>query len=126
MPATTLSEALARYGHEAYLLTVGTGGPHTSHVSVMLRDQGQVVACAVSRSAARNIAEAPLVSLFWPPDEPGGYAIILNGTATAQPRPDGVTFAEIALTKSVFHRRGPKPADSDGPCASDCKQIRRS
>jgi hypothetical protein len=121
MPAPTLPEAIAQYGREAYLLTVGKDGPHTSNVSVDLR--GNVISCAVGASAARNIAGEPNVSLFWPPREPGGYAMILNGAAAGRRGSTGVTMAEITLSKSVFHRPGPKPADSDGPCASDCRRI---
>ncbi len=85
--------------------------------------KGDVIACAIGKSAARNIASKSNVSLFWPPREPGGYALVVNGTATARREPSGATSAEIALTKSVLHRAGPKPADSDGPCASDCRRI---
>ena len=123
MPTPTLSEAISQYGREVYLLTVGKDGPHTSHVSVDLR--GNVIGCAIGASDAKNIASEPNVSLFWPPREPGGYAMIVNGTAAQRREPTGVTMAEITLTKSVFHRPGPKPADSDGPCASDCKRITR-
>jgi hypothetical protein len=123
MPAPTLSDAIAQYGRDAYLLTVGKDGPHTSHVAVDLR--GNVIDCAISTSAARNIASEPNVSLFWPPREPGGYALIVNGTAAQSRESTGVTMAKITLTKSVFHRPGPKPADSDGPCASDCRPLTR-
>lgn len=121
MSAPTLSEAISRYGREAYLLTVGKDGPHTGHVSIALR--GNVVACVIGPSAAKNIANEPKVSLFWPPMEPGGYAMILNGVVTERRETGGGATAEITLTKSVFHRPGPKPADSDGPCASDCRRI---
>ncbi len=123
MPPTTLSDAISQYGREAYLLTVGTDGPHTSQVSVDLH--GNLIDCAIGASAAKNIAKEPNVSLFWPPLEPGGYAMILNGIASRKPASTDVIQAEIALTKSVFHRRGPKLANSDGPCASDCKRITR-
>lgn len=123
MPTPTLSEAISQYGSEAYLLTVGKDGPHTSHVSVDLR--GDVIGCAIGASAAKNIASEPNVSLFWPPREPGGYAMIVNGTASRRHEPTGATMAEITLTKSVLHRPGPKPADSDGLCASDCRRITR-
>ena len=121
MPAQKLSDAISQYGSEAYLLTVGTDGPHTSHVSIALR--GGIIDCAIGKSAARNIAGQPSVSLLWPPTEPGGYAMIVNGTAATRQKPNGTTVAEITLTKSVLHRPGPKPADSDGPCASDCRRI---
>jgi hypothetical protein len=113
MPVLSLSQAISQYGREAYLLTTGKDGPHTSNVSIELR--GSVIGCAIGASAN--------VSLFWPPNEPGGYAMILNGTAAQRREPSGVTMAEITLTKSVLHRPGPKPANGDGPCASDCRRL---
>lgn len=123
MAACTLAEALARYGCDAYLLTIADDGPHTSFVSVNLH--GDTIDCAVGRSAARNIADRPNVSLFWPPKAPGDYAIVVNGTAATRRGPHGAVTAEITLTKSVFHRPGPKPPDGDGPCSSDCRPIAR-
>lgn len=119
----TLAEAISRYGHEAYLLTVAKDGPHTGHVTIELR--GSNIGCNVGVSAARNIEREPNVSLFWPPTEPGGYSLIVNGTAANNHRPTGVATAEITLTKSVLHRPGPKPEGSDGPCASDCRRLTR-
>jgi hypothetical protein len=121
MPALTLLQAITQYGREAYLLTIGQDGPHTSNVAIDLR--GEAIGCAIGASAARNIATQPKVSLFWPPAEPGGYAMIVNGIATGRREASGITTVEIALTKSVLHRPGPKPAGSDGPCASDCRRI---
>jgi len=123
MTIRTLAEALSHYGREAYLLTIAKDGPHTSQVSVDLRD-GRID-CEIGKSAARNIARDPNVSLFWPATEPSGYAMIVNGTAVEHHRPTGATTAQITLTKSVLHRRGPKPAASDGPCASDCRILKR-
>ena len=123
MPIRTLADAISHYGREAYLLSVAKDGPHTSHVTIELR--GGSIACAVGASAANNIASQPNVSLFWPPAEPGGYALIINGAAAGERRPAGVTMAEITLTKSVLHRPGPRPDDSDGPCASDCRRLAR-
>src|SRR5262245_18994885 len=76
MPVPTLAEAVAQYGREAYLLTIANDGPHTSFVSVDLK--GNVIACVIGKSAAMNIASQPSVSLFWPPREPGGYALVVN------------------------------------------------
>jgi len=85
--------------------------------------RGGCIGCDVGGTAARNIAREPNVSLFWPPTKPGGHALIVNGTATSEHRLRGVTMAEITLTKSALHRPGPKPDDSDGPCASDCRRL---
>ena len=108
---------VAQYGRDAYLLTIANDSPHMSLVSVDLK--GNVIACAIGKSAARNIASKPNLS------QPGGYALVVNGTATGRREPGGVTRAEITLTKSVLHRAGPKPPDSDGPCTSDCRRIAR-
>ena len=123
MTIRTLAEAISHYGREAYLLTVAQDGPHTSNVTVELH--GGSIGCSLGASAARNIASQPNVSLFWPPTEPGGYALIVNGTAAREREAAGETLAEIAVTKSVLHRPGQKPADSDGPCASDCRRLTR-
>lgn len=123
MSIRTLAEAVSHYGSEAYLLTVAKDGPHTSNVIIELGESG--ISCNVSNSAARNIAGVPNVSLFWPPTEPGGYALIVNGQAAGKPLSTSGTRVEITLMKSVLHRPGPKPADSDGPCASDCRRLIR-
>ena len=123
MPIRTLAEAISHYDREAYLLTVAKDGPHTSNVTIELR--GGCIGCNVGVSAAKNIAHQPNVSLFWPPTEPGGYALIINGTAASEHRLTGVMTAEISITKSVLHRPGPKPDGSDGPCASDCRRLTR-
>ena len=76
---------VAQYGRDAYLLTIANDSPHMSLVSVDLK--GNVIACAIGKSAARNIASKPNLSLFWPPREPGGYALVVNGTATGRREP---------------------------------------
>ena len=118
MQIRTLAEAISHYGREAYLLTVAKDGPHTGNVTIELRDG--CIGCNVGASAGKNIAHQPNVSLFWPPTEPGGYALIINGKAAA-----GAVTTEISITKSVLHRPGPKPDGSDGPCASDCRRLTR-
>jgi hypothetical protein len=124
MSAPNLEEAISQYGDTAYLLTVGVTGPHTSSVRVELH--GNTVRCPLGRSAGRNISTEPHVSLFWPPAEKGGYALILNGTASAVDSPDGEPMAEINLTKSVFHRAGRRDEQRSGPCTADCKPIHRT
>jgi hypothetical protein len=59
MPSPRLAEALSRYGPDAYLLTIASDGPHTSFVSVNLN--GNVIDCAIGKSAARNISREPNV-----------------------------------------------------------------
>tara|TARA_R110002073_G_scaffold250152_1_gene412923 strand:- start:333 stop:710 length:378 start_codon:yes stop_codon:yes gene_type:complete len=124
MQAPRLEDAISRYGDEAFLLTVGATGPHTSSVRVELH--GNTVICALGRSAGKNIAGEPRVSLFWPPLEKGGYALIMNGSANAVETAGEAPMAEITLTKSVFHRAGPRDEEREGPCTADCQPIQRN
>jgi hypothetical protein len=121
MAIRTLVEAISHYGRDAYLLTVARDGPHTSHVSIELRDG--TIGCALGKSAAGNIARESHISLFWPPMEAGGYALIVNGLATCEQRVTGAMMAEITLTKSVLHRSGPKSDVNDGLCENDCRRL---
>lgn len=121
MAIRTLAEAISHYGPDAYLLTIAPDGPHTSLVTIEQR--GDSLCCALGTSAARNIAREPHVSVFWPPTEPGGYALIVNGIASGGAQTTGAIAANIALTKSVLHRSGPRPDISDGPCANDCRRL---
>lgn len=123
MTKPTLQSALNDYGLDAYLITVGDDGPHTSSVTVEL--DGETISCALGKSAQKNVVAHPDVSLFWPPREAGGYGIILNGRAGIERERDGFADARIALTKSVFHRPGPKPENGTGPCQSDCIALSR-
>lgn len=124
MSAPNLEDTISRYGSDAFLLTIGEAGPHTSSVRVEL--VGKTISCALGRSAGRNIAREPNVSLFWPPMEPGGYALIINGTATPTTMAGDAPMAEIALTKSVLHRAGPRDEAREGPCTADCISVRRT
>ena len=56
MQIRTLAEAISHYGRDAYLLTVGQDGPHTSHVTIELR--GGNIGCAVGDPAGGNMARA--------------------------------------------------------------------
>jgi len=121
MPKQTLESALQTYGHEALLLTVGEGGPHTCNVTIEQVDR--TIECIPSKTATRNIRREPNVSLVWPAIESGGYAIIANGVTQLEDDPAGFSKARIKLTKSVFHRAGPRPDGKRGPCPSDCVEL---
>ena len=116
-----LQSALENFGPNAYLLTVSASGPHTSHVEVSV-DSG-ALSCALSRTAAQNVRGNANVSLLWPPKEPGGYSIIVNGVLDLQD--DQQPHGRIAVSKSVLHRPGqPTGPQSDAAaCSSDCVPL---
>ena len=119
---TSIGEAIDQYGDRPYLLTVGEDGPHTSHTRVALGDG--VLTCPLSKSAAHNVRVRPVVSFLWPPMQPGGYAIIVNGTVREVEEGEGEPIASIELSKAVFHRAGAPQPGRAGSCTSDCRPIR--
>lgn len=121
MTKQTLESALQTFGDEALLLTVGDSGPHTCTVSVELIDR--TITCIPSQTSAGNIKTQPNISLVWPAIESGGYAIIANGVTVLEADEAGFSRATIQLTKSVFHRAGPRPEGREGPCSSDCLEL---
>jgi hypothetical protein len=110
-----LAQALEPYGF-AYLVTVGEGGrAHVLAVTPVLGDDGLVVG-GVGRHSQENATERSGVTLVWPPAEPGGFSLLVDGAATV----DGDTIV-VAPTKAVLHRPAPGP---DGLRAgSDCAPV---
>lgn len=108
----------------AYLLTVSAQGePHAAQVSTSLAAASaeQVVAVTrLGRTSLRNIASGSRISLIWPPSEPTGYTLIVNGVADPAALEAGTagTF-DLRITRAVLHRPGEVPAGS-ALCGSDC------
>ena len=124
------AEATER-GPGAFLLTVTDDGrPHVVAVSVGW-DEGALVMSA-GRTSVRNAGGRPGVTVLWPPSEPGGYSLIVDGTATAVPNDAGdggrVT---VVVARAVLHRPAVSPANgadggvSDEACGSDCVPLLR-
>jgi hypothetical protein len=76
-------EAVAR-GPGAFLLTVTDDGrPHVVAVTVGWVDGA--LAMSAGRTSVRNAGGRPGVTVLWPPAEPGGYSLIVDGQASAAP-----------------------------------------
>jgi len=110
-----LAATLGGYGF-AYLVTVGDGGrAHVLAVTPVLGDDGFAVG-GVGRHSQANAAAHPDVTLVWPPLEPSGYSLLVDGTATV----DGDTIT-VRPAKAMLHRPAPGP---DGQRAgSDCVTV---
>jgi hypothetical protein len=116
-----IAAELERFGHSAYVLTVRDDAtPHVAHVTFALVDG--VLRCPASRTAARNVADRPTMSVLWPPYESGGYSMIVDGEAHS----DGDELV-VVPTNGVLHRPAPaggSAEDTDGAaCASDCAPL---
>ncbi len=113
-----LAEQVASFGSWPYVVTVSSDGrPHA--VSVELAWDGAAFHGTAGRGTLANAAARPdAVTLLWPPFEPGGYSLIVDGTATVA---DGAFILTPAT--AVLHRTGPPREDSSPSCTSDCIRI---
>jgi hypothetical protein len=111
-----LAEQVEQFGSWPYLVTVSSDGrPHA--VSARVDWDGSVFRGSVGRHSRTNATERPTaVSLLWPPFEPGGYSLIVDGAAAV----DGEGALTVTPSGGVLHRTGPPRADSGPNCTSDC------
>jgi hypothetical protein len=102
-----------------YLLTVGDQPrPHVSALSATVVDGVVVVPLGGGRSR-RTIESNELVTLLAPPYEPGGYSLIIDGTAALTE-----DAALVTPTWAVLHRPAPAAEPkADGSCSHDCAEV---
>jgi hypothetical protein len=103
------------------LLTVSDDArPHA--VAVAAAWDGAALALSVGKRTAANASARPQVSLLWPPNEPGGYSLIVDGTAAAT-REEG--RIAVTPTRAVLHRPAATPEAAKPGCSADCVPILR-
>ncbi len=94
-----LADALADFTF-AYLVTVDDDyHAHTVAVDPTLND-GVLDVGAVGTSTRRNAASHDGVTLVWPPSQPGGYTLIVDGTG--QSTGDAL---KVVPSRAVLHRK---------------------
>ena len=114
-----LAGALADFDY-AYLITVGAD--HRAHAIATkpvlaggLFDLG-----APGATTSRNLEANGNVTLLWPPREPGGYSLIVDGTGTLGPS------LTVTPDRAVLHRpAGEAPVGPTG-CPHDCVPLETS
>ncbi|WP_319453394.1 MULTISPECIES: pyridoxamine 5'-phosphate oxidase family protein [unclassified Mycobacterium] len=115
-----LADALADFTF-AYLITVGDDfHAHTVAVDPLFAD-GSFDVGRVGNSTRRNASQHPDVTLVWPPREPGGYTLIVDGRGELTT--DGAAL-RVAPSRAVLHRKATpdSPAASTG-CLHDCVPL---
>jgi hypothetical protein len=128
-----LAAALADYPF-GYLITVDDGyRAHTVTVEPRLRElpdgpdgpEALIDVGLIGGRTRKNLAERRDVTLLWPPPEPGGYSLIVDGIAELSDPQDSAGDETVDLgvvpTRALLHRE----ADADSPgaakgCLHDC------
>lgn len=112
-----LAEIVGRYA-SAYLLTVG-GGDRAHVVAVTPTvDDGLLLVPRPGRRTGRNLAADPAVTLVWPPADPAGYTLIVDGDGEQR-----VDVVVVRPSRAVLHRAAQPTEPPGSGFASDCVEI---
>jgi hypothetical protein len=110
----------------AYLVTVDDDyRVHTVTVEPELREQVLDVGLIGGRTR-KNVESRSGVTLLWPPSEPGGYSLIVDGTgevaeAADCDSDDGNAGLLVVPTRALLHRNAdPTTPGSATGCLHDC------
>ncbi|MGE2719523.1 pyridoxamine 5'-phosphate oxidase family protein [Mycolicibacterium celeriflavum] len=114
-----LADVLADFGF-AYLISVGDDyRAHTVAVDPIFSD-GRLDVGTVGRHTRENTARHGDVTIVWPPSEPGGYSLIVDGRAHQADE-----SLSIEPTRAVLHRKATAESPSTGPdCLHDCVPLK--
>jgi len=115
-----LRDELSTHERPAYLATTGREGP-PHLVSTYLRWVDGAFEAECGRTSATNLADRPTASLVVPPNEVGGYSLIIDARADAI-APEGRT-ARLVPVKAVLHRPAAVPGAGADGCGHDCKPV---
>jgi hypothetical protein len=113
-----LAAALPDYPF-AYLITVDDDyRAHTVTVEPQLRETTIDVGLIGGRTR-QNLARRRDVTLLWPPPEPGGYSLIVDGKAEVTESADETVHLGVVPTRALLHREADSPSAAKG-CLHDC------
>jgi hypothetical protein len=114
-----LAGALADFTF-AYLITVGDDHrAHTVAVDPVLAD-GVLDVGSIGNSTRKNVAAHADVTVVWPPSQPGGYSLIVDGIGRATD--DALT---VVPSRAVLHRKATPGAATKPGCKDDCVPLER-
>ena len=116
MPVTAgeVTARLEEYGTSAFLVTVGDdGSPKVVHLALVWEgnSSGGSFRCTPGGGTLRNLAESGPVTLVFPPAEPGGYSMLIDGTGRVAGASDELPgtddLVRIDFGGGVLHRPAP-------------------
>lgn len=114
-----LAKALGDFD-AGYLLTVSGQGRVKAVTVEPTVTSTELVITPLSRGSADNIAENPQVTLIFPPREPHGFTLIVDGEATVTDDAIHVSAAAAVLHRPASHADGPVPHEG---CGQDCHPV---
>ena len=108
----------------AYLVTVDDDHRvHTVTVEPELRERVMDVGLIGGRTR-KNVESRSAVTLLWPPSEPGGYSLIVDGVAElaeVADSDDETVALRVVPTRALLHRNAdPNSPGSAAGCLHDC------
>lgn len=103
----------------AYLITADDDyRVHTVTVEPQLRGSSLDVGLIGGRTR-ENLARRGEVTLLWPPAEPDGYSLIVDGQAEVGESDGETVRLHVAPTRALLHRNADSPSAAKG-CLHDC------
>jgi hypothetical protein len=113
-----LADALVDYPY-AFLITVDDDyRVHTVTVEPRL-DNATLDVGLIGGRTRNNLAQRADVTLLWPPAEPGGYSLIVDGSAEVTDAGAATARLTVVPTRALLHRDA-ESADAAKGCLHDC------
>ena len=104
----------------AYLITVDDDyRVHTVTVEPELRDQTVLDVGSIGGGTRTNLTRREQVTLVWPPSEPGGYSLIVDGRARIADTDADTVRCQVVPTRALLHRNADSASAAAG-CLHDC------
>ena len=113
-----LARALEGFG-AGYLLTTTGGTVKVVTVEPAVTD-GVVLVEAPGKGTVANLADNAAVTLVFPPREPRGFTLLVDGTAEVAGDDVRITPATAVLHRPASHADGPPAPDG---CGNDCAPL---
>lgn len=124
MQVAELERVRAQFG-AGYLVTVSTDGS-AKVVTVEPTVTGDsVVVTGPGRGSLANAGAQPAVTLVFPPDQPHGFTLLVDGTASVEGEDLRIAPVSAVLHRPAAHSDGP-PAPVTTPatdCGNDCHPV---
>jgi hypothetical protein len=113
-----LARALEDFG-AGYLLTNRAGAVKVVTVEPTVTD-GVVLVEAPGKGTVANLADNAAVTLVFPPREPRGFTLLVDGAAEVTGDDVRITPATAVLHRPASHADGPPAPDG---CGNDCAPV---